>query len=65
MGDRFTLEWADYQNSVATTFVNARISQDFTDVTLVGKDFELTARFCLFFTTVRPLLPEKTLNSSY
>ena len=43
MGDRFTLEWADYQKSVATTFVNARISQDFTDVTLVGKDFELTA----------------------
>ena len=43
MGDRFTLEWADYKKSVATTFVNARISQDFTDVTLVGSDFELEA----------------------
>ena len=43
MGDRFTLEWADYKKSVATTFANARISQDFTDVTLVGKDFELEA----------------------
>ena len=43
MGDRFTLQWADYQKSVATTFVNAKISQDFTDVTLVGKDFELNA----------------------
>ena len=43
MGDRFTLEWADYQKSLATTFVNARISQDFADVTLVGKDFELNA----------------------
>ena len=43
MGDRLTLEWADYQKSVTTTFVNARISQDFTDVTLVGKDFELNA----------------------
>ena len=43
MGERFTLEWAEYQKSVATAFENVRISQDFTDVTLVGEDYELEA----------------------
>ena len=43
MCERFTLEWADYQKSVATAFENARASQDFTDVTLVGEDYELEA----------------------
>ena len=43
MGGRFALKWADFQRNIETTFEEVKLSQDFSDVTLVGEDFELEA----------------------
>ena len=43
MADRFALKWADFQKNVETVFGEVKLSQDFSDVTLVGEDFEVEA----------------------
>ena len=43
MGGRFALKWANFQRNVEKTFEEVKLSQDFSDVTLVGEDFELEA----------------------
>ena len=43
MGDRLTLTWSDFQKFVAVSFSEARSTNDFADVTLVGEDYEIEA----------------------
>ena len=43
MSDRISLTWSEFQKFVATSFANARSSSDFSDVTLVGEDYQLEA----------------------
>ena len=44
MGDgRLTLTWSDFQKFVAASFSDARSTNDFADVTLVGEDYEIEA----------------------
>ena len=43
MGGRFALTWANFQKNVESIFGEVKLSQDFSDVTLVGEDFEVEA----------------------
>ena len=43
MSDRISLTWSEFQKFVASSFANARSSSDFSDVTLVGEDYQLEA----------------------
>ena len=43
MSDRISLTWSEFQKFVAASFANARSSSDFSDVTLVGEDYQLEA----------------------
>ena len=43
MSDRISLTWSEFQKFVAASFANARSSSDFSDVTLVGGDYQLEA----------------------
>jgi len=43
MGGRFALKWDNFQRNIESTFGEVKLSQDFSDVTLVGEDFELEA----------------------
>ena len=43
MEENLTLMWADFQRNVETSFGEVKMSQDFTDVTLVGDDYEVEA----------------------
>ena len=43
MDERLAITWADFQKNVEASFGEVKITQDFTDVTLVGEDYEVEA----------------------
>ena len=43
MSDRISLTWSEFQKFVASSFANARSSSDFSDMILVGEDYQLEA----------------------
>ena len=43
MDEHLTITWAEFQKNVEVSFGEAKFSQDFADVTLVGEDYKLEA----------------------
>ena len=43
MEERYSLTWEDFQTNVQSTFEKVRQSNDFSDVTLVGEDYQVEA----------------------